>query len=74
LIGFGRSSRPEEFSIDHLVRETQFVESIEAWRKEMKLEKMILLGHSFGGYISAAYVIRYPKNVKGLILSSPWGN
>ena len=48
LIGFGRSSRPL-FSADPIVAETQFIESIEDWRREMKIDDMILLGHSFGG-------------------------
>lgn len=37
-----------------------FTESLEAWRAEMKLDKMVLLGHSFGGYMSAAYALKYP--------------
>ena len=67
LLGFGRSSRPS-FSTDPIVAETQFIESIEDWRKAMNLKQMILLGHSFGGYLSAAYALKYPQNVKALIL------
>ncbi|RNA25617.1 1-acylglycerol-3-phosphate O-acyltransferase ABHD5-like isoform X4, partial [Brachionus plicatilis] len=72
LLGFGRSSRPN-FSSDPIVAETQFVESIEDWRKEMKIEQFILLGHSFGGYLSTAYSIKYPQRVRALILADPWG-
>ena len=72
LLGFGRSSRPS-FSSDPIVAETQFVESIEDWRKAMNLEQMIVLGHSFGGYLSCAYALKYPQNVKALILADPWG-
>ena len=59
MVGFGRSSRPL-FSSDGLEAEQQLVRSIEAWRKEMKLEKMILLGHSMGGFLAASYAIKYP--------------
>lgn len=72
LLGFGRSSRPP-FSSDPIVAETQFVESIEDWRKEMGLKEFVLLGHSFGGYISSSYALKYPEHVKALILADPWG-
>ncbi|XP_072906212.1 1-acylglycerol-3-phosphate O-acyltransferase ABHD5 isoform X1 [Hemitrygon akajei] len=72
LVGFGQSSRPC-FSSDSEVAETQFVESIEEWRATLGMEKMILLGHNFGGYLAAAYTIKYPQRVKHLILVEPWG-
>ncbi len=67
MLGFGRSSRPS-FSSDPVVAESQFVEAIEDWRKELNLDKMILLGHGFGSYISTAYSLKYSKAVCALIL------
>ncbi|TAH41543.1 MAG: alpha/beta fold hydrolase [Bacteroidetes bacterium] len=46
----------------------QFVEDLEALRKFFKLEKMNLLGHSFGGLIAMRYAIKYPENLKTLLL------
>lgn len=60
LLGFGRSSRPH-FDTDAREAENQFVESIEEWRKEVGLEKMILLGHNLGGFLAAAYSLKYPS-------------
>ncbi|RKP38860.1 Alpha/Beta hydrolase protein [Dimargaris cristalligena] len=57
------------------VRETEefFVDSLERWREAMGISKMVLLGHSFGGYMTALYALRYPERVEKLILASPMG-
>ncbi|KAL0278679.1 UNVERIFIED_CONTAM: hypothetical protein PYX00_000429 [Menopon gallinae] len=72
VLGFGRSSRPT-FSSDAMEAERQLVQSVEEWRREMNLDKIILLGHSMGGFLAASYAIRYPDRVKHLILADPWG-
>ncbi|KAI8847827.1 Alpha/Beta hydrolase protein [Chytridium lagenaria] len=53
--------------------ETYFVESLEAWREKMGLERISLVAHSLGGFLGAAYAIRYPHRVENLILVSPFG-
>jgi predicted esterase len=55
-----RTEQTEEF----------FVEHMEAWRKAQGLNKMILCGHSLGGYLSFAYAERYPQHVDKLILGN----
>ncbi|KAJ2814827.1 hypothetical protein GGI24_006254, partial [Coemansia furcata] len=79
-LGMGRSSRPaykgvrdegEERRAEYA--EDFFVESLEAWRQRMGIDKMVLCGHSFGGYMVAAYALKYPQYVEKLILHSPIG-
>ncbi|XP_052229920.1 (Lyso)-N-acylphosphatidylethanolamine lipase-like isoform X1 [Dreissena polymorpha] len=72
LLGFGRSSRPK-FSSSAKLAEMEFVESIEEWRQEMKIEKMALLGHSLGAYLASAYSLKYPEKIEHLFLIDPWG-
>ncbi|KAF3707672.1 1-acylglycerol-3-phosphate O-acyltransferase ABHD5 [Channa argus] len=72
LLGFGRSSHPQ-FSADAEEAEDQFLEALEEWRKKVGLEEMVLLGHNLGGYLSAAYALKYPHRVKHLLLVEPWG-
>ncbi|XP_015267952.1 PREDICTED: 1-acylglycerol-3-phosphate O-acyltransferase ABHD5 [Gekko japonicus] len=72
FLGFGRSSRPQ-FETDAELAENQFVESIEEWRQKIGLDRMILLGHNLGGFLAAAYSLKYPSRVKHLILVEPWG-
>lgn len=73
-LGMGLSSRPE-FKCESLSDTLDFfLESFEAWRIAVGIiEKFVLCGHSFGGYIAAQYARRYEQNVKGLILLSPLG-
>ena len=72
VLGFGRSSRPM-FSNDPIEAENQFVESIDSWRKSLGINEMILLGHSFGGFLSSSYALKYPQHTKALILADSWG-
>ena len=73
LPGFAHSSRPN-FSFDPRRAEEEFVQMIEEWRVAVGLnEPFLLLGHSFGGFLSTAYALRHPQWVKQLILVDPWG-
>ncbi|SPO31794.1 related to CLD1 - mitochondrial cardiolipin-specific phospholipase [Ustilago trichophora] len=81
-LGMGRSSRPtfhipssETKNVDTRVAaaESFFISSLEDWRHKMGLEKMVLVGHSLGGYLSLAYALRYPSRVERLVLVSPVG-
>lgn len=72
LLGFGRSSRPS-LGNDASHIEEQMVQSIEAWRSQMQLERFVLLGHSLGGFLSSSYALRYPHRVAHLVLDDPWG-
>ncbi|XP_015919847.1 1-acylglycerol-3-phosphate O-acyltransferase ABHD5 [Parasteatoda tepidariorum] len=72
LLGFGRSSRPQ-FSNDAEEIQTQFIASLEMWRKAVGLNKFILLGHDVGGYIAASYAKEFPERIALLILANPWG-
>ncbi|KAF1742638.1 hypothetical protein MXB_2048 [Myxobolus squamalis] len=72
LPGFGRSSRIE-FSEDAEETETIFVEKIEQWRKKIGLTRMIIIGHSFGGFITTAYALAYPQYTVKILLVDPWG-
>jgi cardiolipin-specific phospholipase len=75
MLGWGLSSRPNFQLTDNSVETAEdfFVESLEAWRVKNDIPKMILAGHSIGGYLSVAYCERYPQNVERLILLSPAG-
>ena len=72
ILGFGRSSRPN-FSRRPKKIIQQFVNSLEDWRRAVGLDRFILLGHSFGGYLSTWYAIAFPESVAKLILVEPWG-
>lgn len=47
---------------------TAFVEDLEGFRKELGIERFILVGHSMGGLNAVAYSNRYPQHVRALVL------
>lgn len=70
--GFALSSRID-FSNEPDACLEEMITILEKWRIAMSIDKFVLLGHSFGGYLSAAYTVRYPDRVEHLILTDPWG-
>jgi cardiolipin-specific phospholipase len=81
-LGMGRSSRVP-FHIDQhdakqketrvAAAESFFVQALEDWRAKIGVEKMTLVAHSLGGYLSIAYTLKYPHRVSRLVLVSPAG-
>ncbi len=47
-----------------------FIEDIEQLRQQLNLEKINLLGHSWGGLLAMKYAIEYDQNLNHLILSN----
>ena len=69
LLGFGLSSRPKfpdlpsEKKEDVYRVEDWFIDSIEDWRVKRGINQFVLMGHSFGGYLSSAYALKYNKKI-----------
>lgn len=66
--GCGKS---EEIKEDQPVTMETMIEDLEGVRREFQLEKMNLVGQSWGALIAINYVLKYPNNVKNLILLEP---
>lgn len=49
------------------------VQDIEQLRQQLHIEKWVVLGHSFGGMLGAAYAAKYPQYISKLIFSSSGG-
>lgn len=49
------------------------VQDIEKLRQQLHIEKWVVLGHSFGGMLGAAYAAKYPQYISKLIFSSSGG-
>jgi pimeloyl-ACP methyl ester carboxylesterase len=68
LLGFGDSSKPQ-ICYD-VAQEVAFVR---AFVTALDLGPCLFLGHSFGGWVSAAYALAYPDAVSALLLAAPAG-
>lgn len=69
--GSGRSEKLENIS-DYTIE--NMVKDVEAVRQELKLGKINLLGHSFGGVLAQAYALKYQENLSHLLLCSTWNS
>lgn len=48
-----------------------FVEDLEGIREGLALERVRLIGHSWGGLVAVKYALRHPDRVQSLVLVSP---
>jgi proline iminopeptidase len=46
----------------------QYIEDLEGLRRTLRVEKMHLMGHSYGGLLSLLYASKYPEHLLSLIL------
>jgi proline iminopeptidase len=65
--GRGKSDTAKELKEYSLERD---VEDIEGLRKAMNLNKVSLLGHSYGSLVAQGYAIKYGENVSHLIIAN----
>jgi pimeloyl-ACP methyl ester carboxylesterase len=74
LLGMGRSSR-NDFECENYVECVNFfTNSIDKWRQNIGIEKMNLMGHSFGAFIASKYALLQPQNINKLVMFSPWAS
>lgn len=52
----------------------QNVEDLEALRRHLRLERFRVLGHSWGGILAQAYILKYPEHVTKLILADTFSS
>jgi proline iminopeptidase len=62
------TGRSESFTDVNTWNIEQFADDVEELRKYLGLEKICLMGSSFGGMWSLVYAVRYPYNVDKLVL------
>jgi proline iminopeptidase len=63
--GNGRSPRPQGFDgVSHAT----WADEADALRAHLGLDRIVLLGQSYGGFIAQEYALRHPDRLDGLIL------
>ena len=68
LPGYGKSSKEP-----HSGMMTFYAGIVNELVKELKLNKVVIGGHSMGGQIGMTTYLKYPQIVKGLVLAAPAG-
>jgi proline iminopeptidase len=65
--GTGRSPRPADWST---ITHESWIDDVEALRERLGHERIVLLGHSYGGFLAQEYALKYPQRLMGLVLAS----
>ena len=66
-LGCGRSDRPKDAKY---YTQNRAAEEVEGVRKALRLGKVHLAGLSYGGELSLEMALRFPKNLRSLVISS----
>ena len=69
--GTGRSRPPNPTSAQMTLK--LFVEDVEAVRASLKIDRLTIIGHSWGGMLAMAYAVAHPDRVESLILVDSGG-
>lgn len=67
-IGFGKSDKP---LINYRI--ATYVDFLDAFLKELKIERASLVGNSMGGWVAAAYTLAHPEKVERIVLADAAG-
>jgi proline iminopeptidase len=62
--GNGRSGRPDKKTMSH----AQFAADADALASHLGHEKVVVMGHSYGGFIALEFALRHPDRLSHLIL------
>jgi pimeloyl-ACP methyl ester carboxylesterase len=67
-IGFGQSAKP---LVNYRIR--TYVDFLDQFCKQLKIDRATLVGNSMGGWIAAAFTIAFPDRVERLVLEDAAG-
>ena len=67
--GYGRGKSDTAKDVREYTIERD-IEDLEGLRKAMNLDKINILGHSYGGLVAQGYAIKYPQNMSHLIIAN----
>jgi len=66
-LGCGFSDRPDDPTLWTVERYTEEVEQV---RRALGLERFVLFGHSWGGFLAIEYALRYQQRLAALVISN----
>jgi pimeloyl-ACP methyl ester carboxylesterase len=67
-IGYGRSSKPiVPYNFSDMARNTRLI------LQSLKIDKVLVIGHSMGGMLASRFTTQYPEMVERLVLYNPIG-